>query len=87
MKQLEGTDLFSIRKIDPSPLLVPFSIFSSPFFSVLCDLLDLGEQMNMQIAAHVDGSGLALTTFAALNIVAIGAKSLGAKPKVITLVT
>ena len=56
-------------------------------FQIVCDLLDMVEQMNTQIAAHVHGSGPVPTTAAAFNIAAIGAKNLGEKLKSITLVT
>lgn len=51
---------------------------------VLCDLLDLVEQMNTQIAAHVHGSSPVPSNAAAFSSNAVKAASLGGKLKPIT---
>ncbi len=54
-------------------------------FQVVCDLLDLVELMNTQLAAHVHGSGPTPTTAAAFTTKAAQAVVLAAKVKPITL--
>lgn len=54
-------------------------------FQVVCDLLDLVELMNTQLAAHVHGSGPTPTTAAAFTAKAAQAVVLAAKVKPITL--
>lgn len=51
---------------------------------VLCDLLDLVQQMNIQIAAHVHGSGPVPTTAGAFNADSATAKQMADKVKSLT---